>query len=57
MNNLEHTLNNVQYVLELLDSRNPKGCIDNEFRDKCKKQKVQLITVLTRTDTVSPKNL
>ena len=34
--NLDYVLANTQIALELLDSRNPQACIDQEFRAKCK---------------------
>ena len=33
--NLDHALQNVSVVLELLDSRRPQDCIDKDFRKKC----------------------
>jgi len=55
--NLEHILNNVQIVLELLDVRNPEACIDQDFRAKCQQKKVKIISILTKADTVSKEHL
>ena len=55
--NLEHTLANTQIVLEILDSKNPKICIDNDFRESCRKHNVTVISILSRSDKVSHAHL
>jgi GTP-binding protein EngB required for normal cell division len=47
----------VSVVLELLDAKSPLPCIDQEFRKQCEKHKVTVISVLTKTDTVSKAHL
>jgi ribosome biogenesis GTPase A len=55
--NLENAFKKARIVLEVLDSRNPEICIDNQFRTACKQSKIQLVSVLTKIDTVPEKNV
>lgn len=55
--NIDYVLSNAKIVVELLDSRNPEACIDRDFRAKCLHNKVHLISVLTKADTVSKEHL
>ena len=52
VNNLPALLLKVSVVLELLDARNPKMCIDEAFRKECHGKGIKVISVLTKVDTV-----
>ena len=55
--NIDFALENVSVVLELLDSRRPQDCISQEFRQKCRKNNIAVISILTKTDNVTRDHL
>ncbi len=55
--NLDNIFKKARIVLEILDSRNPEICIDSDFRAACKKNNVQIVSVLSKIDTVPEKNV
>ena len=55
--NLDNSFKKARIVLEVLDSRNPEICIDSDFRAACKKNNLQIVSVLSKIDTVPEKNV
>ena len=52
VSNLPALLDKVNLVLEMLDCRNARSCVDEEFRKQCKAKGIKVISVLTKADTV-----
>lgn len=55
--NLDNAFKKARIVIEVLDSRNPEICIDSDFRATCKKNNIQIVSVLSKVDTVPEKNV
>ena len=52
VSNLPALFDKVNIVLEMLDCRNVRSCVNEEFRKECKAKGIKIISVLTKADTV-----